>query len=77
MKVYELIETLKLLPQDTEVVSLWPYGDRVGHVVASPVEDVLVRNVGWSEQHQALVYFDHPEDNEDQRVCLMEEGLVE
>lgn len=74
MKVRELIELLKKQDQDAEVAYLYPYGDRAGHVVASPVEEVERQCLRWSEYHQSFRVTD--ETTRDQRVCLYEEGLV-
>jgi len=68
MNVADLIEELKLMPQDAEVHFQYNYGDHWRTQVAPTVSEVYEGNVEWSDYHRMpkVVESDWEWDHEDE-----------
>ena len=74
MKVADLIEELKYMPQDAEVHFSYNYGDHWRTQVAPTVDNVFLGRVVYSDYHRMPKLVD--EDDEDQDMREVPEDSV-
>lgn len=65
MNVAELIEELKLMPQDAEVHFSYNYGDHWHTQVAPTVDSVYEGQVKYSDYHRMPKVVEHDYDDEE------------
>ena len=76
MNVADLIEELKLMPQDAEVHFQYNYGDHWRTQVAPTVSEVYEGNVEWSDYHRMPKVVEYDADDEDYNTTDSEGQVV-